>query len=168
MKATTPLIRVVTEGLFLGAYDASGADFKVLLFLASYDGEWTVGGGYLSVEDGILWRLHMSRNTFKDAIKRLVKAQVVRTSKSGYSTTYALTEQFLARCRALYDARWERDLIARYHNEPGCLDTLGRVSGHPGQGAGTPSHQEDGKKTEERQTADAARPDGRAEEGPYE
>ena len=110
MKASTPLIRVVTEGLFLGAYETrSWPEAKLIQFLASYKGTFTVGGAFPSVEDGILWRLHMSRNTFKDVIKRLVKAEVVATLKLGYSTTYVLTEQFLQRCRTLYAAiRWER------------------------------------------------------------
>jgi hypothetical protein len=157
MKTSRMFLRVVTEGLFLGAHDASGADFKIILFLASYKGTFTVGGAFPSVEDGVLWRLHMSRNTFKDAIKRLVKAQVVTTSKLGYSTMYALSEQFLQRCRTLYDVRWERDLVERYHNDPGCLDTLGRVLEHPGQGATTPQHQEERKEDGSTTTANAAR-----------
>jgi hypothetical protein len=129
MKSSTPLIRVVTEGLFLGAYRTPRAtDWKLVQFLASYDGTFTVGGKFPSVEAGLLWRIDMPYQTFKTAMKRLIKDQVVTTFKLGYSTTYALTEQFLARCRALYDVRWERDLVARYHNDGESGQTPWRVS----------------------------------------
>ena len=133
MKSSTPLAKVVAEALVLGVYRGESlSDGRLILFLARAEhGSWTVNGRFDSVGDGLARRLFMSKETLRTAIRRLIRAGVVTNIRLGYATTYALTTDFITRCRTLWDIRLDLDAVECYHNAQGESSPRTRVKLNP-------------------------------------
>lgn len=155
MKSSTPLIRVVTEAMFLGVYDTqAAAEFKLILFLAKVDGTWTVGGRFPSLESETLWRVGMAERRFHRAMQTLSQARVVTIAKVGRSTIYALSQAFLARCSTLYEARNDQALMSQLMTDTSVSPALTKLT--VSTDTSVSPHIETGKSQEET-TAEAAR-----------
>lgn len=159
MKSSTPLAKVVAEALVLGVYDGtSAADLRVILFLARAEhGSWSVNGRYNSVGEDLTKRLYMPRESFRTALKRLTKAKVVTSIRLGYATTYALTTDFINRCRTLYEIRHDLQAIECYHKSQGLIRPSTGVQSDPEQGLIRPQHKRAQEEHYRSATADAAR-----------
>ena len=167
MKSSIPLAKVVAEAVVLGVYQGESArDIRLILFLArSAHGSWTVGGRFPSIEEGLLVRLGMPYRTFRNSLGRLVKARVVTTQRLGHSITYALSSSFLLRCRTLYEIRFDLPALESYHNANDSTRSSGMTQlGHADDSTRSSLYRAQEEHANSA-TANAARPDGRAEEG---
>ncbi len=155
MNASTPLIRVVTEAMILGVYRTEAVpEFKLILFLSRrQDGSWTVGGRFPSVEDELLPRIDMPYRTFRRAVQRLIGLGIVTSQRLGHSYTYALSQRFVKACHDCCD-NWDD------HTWSSGMITSGSRDDHTWS---SPYRAQEERANSA--TADAARPDGRAEEG---
>jgi hypothetical protein len=107
----------------------------------------------------------MPYETFRTAMRRLTRARVVTIQRLGNSYTYALSSQFLDRCRTLYEIRFDLDAIASYAASGGEVEppTVVKLNQRGGEVEPPPYRaQEEHYRSA---TANAGRSDERPEEG---